>query len=209
MNSQICDSTAEPNGVGNSFAEVDQRIAELEERRALIAERRRALAEPTHKLVVANPSGMHHKITLGAVLVNAGFQASDGDAIAGLLDAEAVDFIDRVRAAASERPTMTVAELVAHILVLDQRELTARGLFLTWRKRLALYLEDREEWLARDDELRLSGHWRDREMSADQRWLIRVTCRALRIAMPGHLRRGQAADWLEAHGANLNYGDFV
>lgn len=208
MNSQICDSDAEPDEAGSLLTDADQRIAELEQRRATIAGRRRVLAEPTHKIVVANPSSMHHKITLGAVLVNAGFQASDADALAGLLDIEAVHLIDRLGPLASDRPTSSAAELLGHLLFLDQRELTARGLFLTWQKRLALYLEDREEWLARDEELRLNGEWRDRPMSADQRWLIRATCLALRIAMPGHLRRGQAADWLEAHGANLNYGDF-
>ena len=46
-------------------------------------------------------------------------------------------------------------------------------------------------------------------MTRDQRWLIRVTCRLRCIDVPGHLSRGHAADWLEAHGANMNYREFV
>lgn len=208
MNSQICENEEEPDKAGDALAAADHRIAEIEAQRAAIATRRRALTEPTHKLVVANPTAMHHKITLGAVLVNAGFQASDADALAGALSTDPVIFAERFIDAAMKRPGTNTADVIADILDQDQREFAARGLFLTWQKRLALYLQDRAEWLARDEELRLHGEWRQAEMTGDQRWLIRVTCRILRIEMPGHLRRGQAADWLEEHGANLNYGDF-
>lgn len=208
MTSQICENEEDPDNSGDALGAADRRIAELEAQQAAIAMRRRTLAEPIYKVVVANPTAMHHKVTLGAVLVNAGFQASDADALAGALSSDPADFIRRFIYVGMERREASTAEVIAEILDKDRREFAARGLFLTWQKRLALYLEDRAEWLARDEELRLHGEWRNAEMTPDQRWLIRVTCRILRVAMPGHLRRGQAADWLEAHGANLNYGDF-
>jgi hypothetical protein len=208
MNSQIYDSDDGLNGRSAALQDADSRIEEIERQRAAIAQRRRTLAEPTHKVIVASPSAAHHKFTLGGVLVNAGFQAADADALAGLLGTEPALFIERLRSAASNRPQETAAGVIADVLDLGQRELAARGLFLSWQKRLALYLEDRAEWLARDEEFQLHGDWRHAEMTADQRWLIRATCRVLRIAMPGHLLRGEAADWLEAQGANLNYGDF-
>ncbi|QDH35119.1 hypothetical protein [Porphyrobacter sp. YT40] len=208
MNSQICENPDEPRKTDTTIADADRRIEEINERRAAIAERRRALMEPTEKVVVANPSAIHHKITLGGVMVNAGFQAADADALAGLLDLEATILAARIHEAVNGQPGKKAAGVIADLLDINQRELAARGLFLTWQKRLALYLEDRAEWLARDEEHRLRGEWRNADMTADQRWLIRATCRVLRIAMPGHLRRGQAADWLEAHGANLNFGDF-
>ena len=207
MNSQICENPEEPGEI-IAIADADRRIEEINERRAAIAERRRALMEPTEKVVVANPSAMHHKITLGGVMVNAGLQAADADALAGLLDLEATALAARIHEAANGQPGKNAAGVIADLLDIDQRELAARGLFLTWQKRRALYLDDRAAWQARDEEHRLRGEWRNAEMTADQRWLIRATCRVLRIAMPGHLRRGQAADWLEAHGANLNFGDF-
>jgi hypothetical protein len=208
MNSQICDSNEEPVEGRGALADADFRLEEIQRQRAAIAERRRALAEPTHKLVTANPSSAYHKFTLGGVLVNAGFQAADADALAGLLGSDPALFIARFQGAASNRPQESAACVIADVLDLGERELAAHGLFLTWQKKLALYLEDRAGWLARDEQLQLHGEWRRDQMTPEQRWLIRATCRVLRIAMPGHLLRGEAADWLEAQGANLNYGDF-
>jgi hypothetical protein len=208
MNSQIYESDDEPRKTEPTIAAADRRIEEINAQRAAIAERRRTLMEPVEKLVVANPTSMHHKITLGGVMVNAGFQAADADALAGLLDLEATALAARIHEAAAGQTAKNAAGVIADLLDTGHRELAARGLFLTWRKRRALYLEDRAEWLARDREFRLHGEWRNAEMTPDQRWLIRVTCRILRMAMPGHLLRGQAADWLDAHGANLSFGDF-
>jgi hypothetical protein len=209
MDSQIYDSgsvTKEPDDV---LEKADNLIAELGRQRAEIAARRRALVAPSHKVVVANPTAMHHKITLGGVLVNEGFQAADADALAGLLRIDATEFARRFVSAASARPNAPAGEIIAHLIDLDARDLAGLGLFTEWQRRLNVYLEDRAEWLARDDKHRLHGAWRNAAMTADQRWLLRVTCRVLRMAMPGHLLRGQAADWLEEHGANLNYGDFA
>lgn len=208
MNSQIYESGDEPRKTDTTIASADDRIQQINAQRAAIAKRRRTLMEPTEKLVVANPTSMHHKITLGGVMINAGFQAADADALAGLLDLDAAALAARIHEAVAGQGIKNAASVIADLLDTDHRELAARGLFLTWRKKLALYLEDRAEWLARDEEFRLHGEWRNAEMTADQRWLIRVTCRILRMAMPGHLLRGQAADWLEAHGANLSFGDF-
>ena len=193
---------------GATTADDDQRIEEIKAQRAAIAERRRALMEPLEKVVLANPTSMSHKITLGGVMVNAGFQAADADALAGLLDLEAKVLAARIHEVANGQHEKKAADVIAELVDIDQRELAARGLFLAWQKRLTVYLEDRAEWLARDEQFRLHGEWRNAEMTADQRSLIRATCRVLRMAMPGHLLRGQAADWLEAHGANLSYRDF-
>lgn len=209
MNSQIYDSYDDGDkGEGLSEAATN-RIAELETARALNAERRRALAEPTHKVVVANPTSMHHKITLGGMLVNECFQASDADTLAGLLSLEGSDFAERFADQLRSNPGARAGEIIGNMIDADTRRLSALGLYAEWQRRLAIYLEDRSEWLARDEQFRLEGAWREGAMTVDQRWLIRVTCRALAIAMPGHLLRGQAADWLESHGANLNYVDFV
>ena len=209
MNSQIYDSGESVGGTENVLAQADARIMQLQQMRAELAKRRRALVEPSHKVVVANPTSMHHKITLGAVLVNANFQAVDADALAGLLSIKAAEFAEQFVKASQDAGEAPVAQIIANLLDTDLRQLAALGLFNEWQRRLSLYLEDRTEWLARDSEFQLSGAWRESEMTADQRWLIRVTCRVLAIGLPGHLLRGQAADWLEGHGANLNYGDFV
>ena len=209
MNSQIYESDDDGEKLEDLRETANQRIAELECARTINAERRRALVEPTHKVVVANPTSMHHKITLGGVLVNEGFQASDADTLAGLLSLHGSDFADRFTSELRSNPSARVGEIMGNMIDADTRRLSALGLYAEWQRRLAIYLEDRSEWLARDEQFRLEGAWREGTMTVEQRWLIRVTCRALAIAMPGHLLRGQAADWLESHGANLNYGNFV
>ena len=208
MKSQIYDSGTGGN-TSEAIADTDRTLEDFERQRLAIAERRRSLAEPTHKVVVAAPTAAHHKFTLGGVMVNAGFQAADADALAGLLELEASDFAARFVTASVSSPSLHVSEVLTRLIDVDTRALAGRGLHSAWERRLAQYREDRDDWLARDLDLRLEGEWRGLPMTADQRWLMRVTCRVLRIAMPGNLLRGQAADWLEEKGANLNYQDFV
>lgn len=209
MNSQIYENDGDDEFVEKLWQSTGRILASLKRQEAKLAARRRSLAEPTHKLVVATPTSMHHKITLGAVLVGEAFQASDADALAGLLTIDAADFAERFSEALEQKSNGRVSDMIAHIIDTDARELSARGLFVEWQRRLALYRQDCAEWFARDDELRHLGEWRNAEMTADQRWLMRVTCRVLNRGLPGHLSRGEAADWLEANGANLNYRDFT
>lgn len=209
MNSQNYESGDDGDKHEDLPEGVSRRVVELKAARAVNAERRRALAEPNHKVVVANPTSMHHKITLGGVLVNECFQASDADTLAGLLSLNASDFAERFTSELERNSGARAGEIIGNMIDADPRTLAALGLYAEWKRRLAVYLQDRSDWLARDERFRLDGAWREGAMTADQRWLVRVTCRVLAIAMPGHLLRGQAADWLENHGANLNYGDFA
>lgn len=206
MKSQICDSGEEPE---NPKTALEARLAELDAFSRENAVRQRALAEPVHKTVVATPTSMHHKITLGAVMVAAGFQAADADALAGLLGSSVSRLQDGLADRNPSQTDKTAGQALADLLDVNVQEFEAKGLYAAWDRRFQLYAEDRAEWLKRDREFRLEGAWRSAEMTAGQRWLVRVTCRVLRMPMPGHLLRGQAADWLEAHGANLNYGDFL
>lgn len=208
MNSQICESGDEP-GNEKKKSSFNARIAELDRVIRQDAERQRALTEPVHKTVVATPTAMHHKITLGAVMVAAGFQAADADALAGLLGSPAMRLYNSLAVGVIDFDGKNAGQALADVLDRDARELEARGLYAGWERRFSLYAEDRAEWLNRDLEFRLEGAWRALEMTASQRWLVRVTCRVLQLPMPGHLLRGQAADWLEAHGANLNYENFL
>ena len=88
MNSQIYENGDEPEKK-KTDSDFEARLDEFDRVMRQTAERQRALAEPIHKTVVAAPTAMHHKITLGAVMVAAGFQAADADALAGLLSSPA------------------------------------------------------------------------------------------------------------------------
>jgi len=191
------------------LAEADARIARLAADRAAVAQRVRALVEPRYKTVVVEPAEVHNKIALGGVLVTIGLSAIDADALAGLLALHADEIVGDLEDLVDADPAATFGTVLVRHIDRHDRDLSARGQFETWRRRLVTYLEDRTEWLARDEEYRLGGAWRHEAMTRGQRWLIRVTCRLRRIDLPGHLSRGDAADWIEAHGGNLNYSEFV
>ena len=209
MNSQIYENADDGNGIDRILDDADADIARLGTDRAAIAERRRALVAPQYKTVVAEPREVHNKIALGGVLVNIGLSAIDADALAGLLAFWADQVLSDMDELIDIDPLVTFRQAIVMMIDRYDRDLSARGLYETWTRRLAAYDEDRAEWLARDEEFRLEGAWREEGMTRDQRWLIRVTCRLRGIDVPGHLSRGHAADWLQAHGANMNYREFV
>lgn len=210
MDSEISENAPDgEDAIDRILDDADARIAQLARERAAIAERRRALAEPDFKVVAANPTEIHHKITLGGVMIHYGLAAEDADSLAGLLAHDAVEVFALCQEAIDEEYGTSFGSILVAAVDLHLRPLAARGQFETWCRRTAAYEADRSEWLERDEEYRLHGAWRDLNMTTDQRWLIRATCRIRRIDLPGHLSRGAAADWLEANGANLSYRDFV
>lgn len=209
MDSRIYENADGQPGIDRILAQADAAVARLDEDRAAIAERRRALIAPRYKTVVAEPTDLHNKIALGGVLVHHGLSAIDADALAGLLAFWADQVWFDMDVLIDTDPSVSFGQAIVMMIDRHGRDLSARGLYETWLRRLAAYDADRAEWLARDEEFRLEGAWREESMTRDQRWLIRVTCRLRRIDVPGHLSRGDAADWLEAHGANMNYREFV
>lgn len=209
MDSRIYENADGQPDIDRVLEKADADLARLDEDRAAIAERRRALVAPRYKTVVAEPTEVHNKIALGGVLVNHGLSAIDADALAGLLALWADQVWSDMDELIDTDPSVSFGQAIVTMIDRHDRDLSARGLYETWRRRLVAYDADRAEWLARDEEYRVEGAWREERMTRDQRWLIRVTCRLRRIDVPGHLSRGDAADWLEAHGANLNYREFV
>ena len=209
MDSRIYENADGQPAIDRILDQADADITRLDEGRAAITERRRALVAPRYKTVVAEPTEVHNKIALGGVLVNHGLSAIDADALAGLLAFWADQVWSDMDDLIDTDPSVSLGQAIVMMIDRHDRDLSARGLYETWTRRLAAYDADRAEWLERDEEYRLEGAWRGEGMTRDQRWLIRVTCRLHCLDMPGHLSRGDAADWLEAHGANLNYREFV
>ncbi|MBY0301288.1 MULTISPECIES: hypothetical protein [Sphingomonas] len=209
MNSQTDENAAGQPDIDRILNEADAAVAHLGEGRAAIAARRRALIAPRYKTVVAEPTEVHNKIALGGVLTNYGLSAIEADALAGLLAFWADQVWSDMDELIDIDPSVSFGQAIVMMIDRYERDLSSRGLYETWCRRLAAYDADRAEWLARDEEYRLEGAWREEGMTRDQRWLIRVTCRLRAIDMPGHLSRGNAADWLEVHGANMNYREFV
>lgn len=209
MKSQKYENTDGGSPIDRILDEADAGIASLAADREAVAQRVRALVEPRYKVVVTEPLEIHNKIALGVVLVNIGLSAVDAEALAGMLALHADEIIGDLDQLVDADTLASFGTVLVRHIDRRERDLSARGQFETWRRRLAVYMEDRAAWLARDEEYRLGGAWRHEPTTRGQRWLIRVTCRLRRIDLPGHLSRGDAAAWIEANGGNLNYREFV
>jgi hypothetical protein len=143
----------------------------------------------------------HHVFSLGGPLYADGFRRGDADALMGLLSLPAAAAIASL---APHSCRATFAEAL-HALFANHAFFSDRGRSVSVTRRWEAYRRELESWRRVDAETRCNGAWRSKEMSETQRHLVRVTAVHLEILIPIEMNRGQAADWLERHGANLNY----
>lgn len=148
------------------------------------------------------PSRLGQLAILGAEVLDAGVPAADVDAWRGLLSCSPalLDHLAR-QAGLGGRPLLTI---LADLIATYRDALTRRGQRVLHRRRRDRYLADCASWAATPDSLK-QGSWRLKRMSKGQGYEIIRTCQRLGIDPPGPMTRGHAAEWLESHGANLNY----
>ena len=150
------------------------------------------------------PSRLHQLAVVGAEVLDAGVPASDVDAWRGLLSCSPA-LLDRLaRGAGLHGGGKPLLIMLPDLIAIYREALTRRGLRALHRRRRDRYLADCASWAATPDSVK-QGAWRSKRMTKGQRYEIIRTCQRLCIDPPGPLTRGNAADWLEAHGANLNY----
>lgn len=94
--------------------------------------------------------------------------------------------------------------ILADLIAVYRDALTRRGQRVLHRRRRDRYEADCASWTATPDAVK-QGSWRSKRMTKGQRYEIIRTCQRLGIDPPGPIKRGDAAVWLESHGANLNY----
>lgn len=148
------------------------------------------------------PSRLNQLAVLGAEVLDAGVPSSDVDAWRGLLSCSPA-LLDRLarKAGLGGRPLLTI---LADLIAIYRDALTRRGQRVLHRRRRDRYLADCASWAATPDAVK-QGSWRSKRMTKGQRYEIIRTCQRLGIDPPGPIKRGDAAVWLESHGANLNY----
>jgi len=156
--------------------------------------------DPSYK-----PHRTWHVSSLGADLLNHGFTGFDANALMGLrgLSPMRLNQLLQEEAAHASSPC-TAGDLLKPIVDQHRQELEDLGRLLSWKRRHCRYHEARTEWSVLPDDVR-DGPWRKRPMTAGQRALVQITAALLNLPIPLDLNRGAAADWLESHGANLNY----
>lgn len=167
--------------------------------------RRRALLMSDTALVKRDPKDVAGAIALGFVLRGRGLAAADSWRLDGLLSESVDDLIRRLTDASRHLPGNDAGAVLVRAIDLAAAELAAKGEYAAWKRRADRYFAEHDAWLAADEEMRLTGAWRERRMTMDQQEQIRATCALLEIDLPGHLLRGSAHDWLDAARANLRY----
>lgn len=177
----------------------------LASRHTADALRRRALLSGDAVWVKRDPKDVAGAIALGFVLRGRGLGAADSWRLEGLLSENVDELIARLTAAACQLPGADAGAVLVRAIDLAAAELAAKGEYAAWKRRADRYFEEHEAWLATDDELRITGRWRDLRMTMGQQDVIRATCALLEVDLPGHLMRGSAHDWLDAARANLRY----
>lgn len=148
------------------------------------------------------PSRLGQLAILGAEVLDAGVPSSDVDAWRGLLSCSPA-LLDRLarKAGLGGEPLLAI---LPGLIAIYRDALTRRGERVLHRRRRDRYQADCASWAAAPDAVK-QGSWRSKRMTRGQRYEVIRTCQRLRIDPPGPITRGDAADWLESHGANLNY----
>lgn len=191
---------------GNSSGFVPETAhAALIARHTANALRRRALLAAGTTLVKRDPKDVAGAIALGFVLRGRGLGAADSWRLDGLLSEDADELVRRLTEASRHVPSGDAGAVLVRAIDLAAAELAAKGEYAAWKRRADRYFAEHETWLAADEEMRLSGAWRQRRMTMGQQDLVRATCALIETDLPGHLLRGSAHDWLDAARANLRY----
>lgn len=148
------------------------------------------------------PSRISTLCTIGAEPVDAGVTAADVDAWRGLLACELGHLAELAENAGLGGKSLLAA--LPDLLRIHRDVLTTLGQQELQHRRRERYLADCASWEATPEVVK-QGRWRGLRMTRGQRFEVIRTCQRLGIEPPGPLTRGEAADWLNRNGANLNY----
>jgi hypothetical protein len=132
--------------------------------------------------------------------IDSGLSHDDANAHYGLVHSTLDDFLRLAHGIAGWQH-MPMLSLIVTIIQRNQTDLTNRGAVQQWSQRKQAYDADCAAWSEARDSVGLD--WRELPMTAPQRFLIADTAQILTIEVPEDMKRGQAADWLEANEANV------
>ena len=96
---------------------------------------------------------------------------------------------------------MSILGLLKAITERHEEELNTLSALQNWASRKAAYDADCASWSRA--EAKTGDDWRSKPMTAGQRYHLADTAQILDIEFPEGMTRGDAADWLEANGANV------
>lgn len=146
----------------------------------------------------------HRKFGLGAPFVAVGFRAAMRDAWAGLWTLTIDTLERRCRLAAGADERQRFGSLLLTMVESDAERLSHRGARSTFLRAQAAYHADCArfaDWAAAHPD----ESWRSKLAKARQGYLVRSTASYRNHSAPSLTGRGEAADWLDRHGANVRF----
>ena len=143
---------------------------------------------------------VYSAVCLAGTLIDKGLSHRDADPVYALLKSDLSTF-ETLTQGIHGYPQLSLDALIIAIIEQNEIQLRNRAAVLQWEKRKAAYEADRSSW---EDVRHVKGEdWRQKPMTAGQRFLASDTCMLLEIEMPEEMDRGSAADWLDANNANI------
>ena len=143
---------------------------------------------------------VYSAVMLLGTLIDKGLSHRDADPFYALLKSDLLTFQTWAQSIGGYAQ-LSLDELIVAIIEQHETQLRSRAAVLQWEKRKAAYELDRSSWEDVRDEK--GGNWRQKPMTAGQRFLASDTCMLLDIEMPEGMNRGAVADWLDANYANV------
>lgn len=197
-------SATKASSAADARAKATRLITRLETEIAATADQRAVMSKAFDHPVVVEPHRDHHAYHLGADLHFCGLATGDGLAMMGLMSMGPAHVAALLAVAAKDHPAIYVARLWPRLIDANREEYEARGRFVRWQRRWAMYKEEADSWrgyfLESPD-----GSWRELHMTSSQRYLVQDCAVLARIDIPEGMTRGAAHDWLQKNGANAVY----
>lgn len=137
---------------------------------------------------------------LAGTMVEEGMTNEHAAAFNAVLNSKPAELFEMVREVPGWNE-MPVLALLKAIIERNAEELNTLSALQQWAARKVAYDANCASWIrarAETDDI-----WRSKPMSARQRYLLADTAQILEIQFPEGMNRGDAADWLEANGANV------
>lgn len=171
-----------------------------------LTELKRAARNAKSRLLATTHSEQWHRMTLGWLDREAGYTGEMASARVWLRNQSLRTYVDMVRPAANGIENATNLEIEVAAVKANLAEWTAKGDALLLERAKRAYAADAAEFEAWQRENPNDNAWRRKPPTRAQGFLIARMAVAINIEPPLRPNRGEAHEWIVAHGGNPRLG---
>lgn len=142
------------------------------------------------------------KAALGAVLRCHAFERNDTIALDGFLASELRICIQSCQRLGDKNAPTTVGQMLHGAITLDRQYWHSVAPGLYWGRAFDRYDRRRTDWAENGDSF---GRWRKRPPTRQQEEVVAAICEIRDLPIPELLTRGDASDFIDAHGGNPRF----